>query len=147
MSNNFENHQRNSAYSLFHMENLTHVKKFNQFDSSVGQKEKFLEMQYCLICEGISLNHTLYPNLTINFIQQESTEYQREKKKKAKNNTWRLESQEVLFPKRNTASSAARHFHCLLSQEHCLTRQPVLTCHRGQEYTEKLLSNQSLKDI
>lgn len=43
-------------------------------------------MQYCLICEGVSLNHTLYPNLTINFIQQESTEYQR-KKKKAKNNT------------------------------------------------------------
>lgn len=72
-------------------------------------------MQYCLICEGVSLNHTLYPNLTINFIQQESTEYQTKKKKKLKitHEGWNLKrlcSQKgILHPLQLGISTACSH--------------------------------------
>lgn len=138
MSNNFVKSPKEVCLLLVSCGKPGPCKESHHLDPSVGQKERFLEMQYCLICEGLSLNHTLYPNLVINFIQQESTEYK--KKIITKNNTWRLESQEALLPKRNTASFAARHSHCLLSHTSTAS-QSVLIRHRGQEYTKKLLSN------
>lgn len=96
MCNNFVKSRKELCLLLVSCGKPDPCKKFNQFDSSAGQKERFLQMQYCLTHEGISLNHTLYPNLVINFSQQENTEY---KKKKAKNNTWRLNLMRPCFQK------------------------------------------------